>query len=673
MKSRPVQVPWFQELKGSLADTYALPRPFAAPQKESAFLGYYGTKFAPFRRAAIGLGIVMWVVFFGWDFHHYFAEPEVFTPKAIVHLLATRAIGLLALVLTFCFTLRERFNHDRYAHIILINGVVAAHLCIVAMVAIVPAPLNYVYYFSGLYLVLIFQFGFAHLRSRSVLLCTIAGAAAVVFMQFMGTLDIGATFLLPEHFASAVFYYLSICLIGFGICVKFERYARQQFDSESRIAAANEALVQQNALLERSRETNRIKSRALLTAKEEQRERAVRASQDKSKFLASAAHDLRQPMFGLSLSLETLRHALQKEAIADAEKILDTCQGSVKSMVNSFNAILDLSRIESGFVQPEYTDFDLALLLEEIRDEFLQFAVSRSVALRCRCRQGMFVHSDRNMLCRAVKNLVVNGIKYSKPKGGGKAVVILNAIRLPTHLRIDVVDNGIGIPASEWHRIFEPFVQLGIEEPCRQNGLGLGLSIVNAMVSILDEHRLEMKSWVGQGTRFSIEVPKSAQPARDAPVSILASVADAPPSTILNGAYVLLVEDDDRVRGALETLLEQWQVLVESAASLAEFAALIGEVERFPDLVVTDYRLQGQDTGADVLRLMDAAWGARENGQRIPVLLLTGETKAAEICERIGAQAYLVKPVQPAVLQASMKALIWRSRSQAENLRSIPG
>lgn len=666
MSISTARMSWFQELKKGLVQTYTIPAPFADPGREQAFLAYYGAKFAPFRRAAIGLGILMWVVFFGWDFHHYYAEPEAFTRQAITNLLATRLIGLIALVVTFRFTLRERFDNDRYAHIVLLNGIIAAQLCIVAMVAIVPPPLNYIYYFSGLYLVLIFQFGFAHLRSRTVLICTIAGAIAVVLMQVLGMLHVGSEFLLREHFTSAVFYYLSICIIGFGICVKFERYARQQFDSETTIAAANETLIRQNALLERSQETNRTKSRALLAAKEEQRERAVRADQEKSEFLAHAAHDLRQPMFTLGVLLETLRHALEARDLVEAKNSLDDCQRSVGKMVASCNAILDLSRIESGSIQPQYSDFDIAPLLDEIRSELSRFAASRSVELRCRCRPGMSVHSDRNMLSRVVKNLIVNGIKYSKSEGTNRAVVIVKAIRLSTHIRIDVVDNGVGIPGADWKRIFEPFVQLGNSKPSQQKGLGLGLSIVNAMVSILDEHRLEMKSWVGKGTRFSIEVPKAVHAIPAAPEFDIGSASDPMQSSVLCGAYVLLVEDDDTVRKALEGLFAQWQVLVDSAASLDELSAIIDGIERFPDLVVTDYHLPNNETACDVIRLVSDMLCDANRRARTPVLLLTGESKAEQICAYIGANRYLLKPVRPADLQTAMTALIRHTRQEPE-------
>jgi CheY-like chemotaxis protein len=130
---------------------------------------------------------------------------------------------------------------------------------------------------------------------------------------------------------------------------------------------------------------------------------------------------------------------------------------------------------------------------------------------------------------------------------------------------------------------------------------------------------------------------------------------------------VLLVEDDEIVRKALEALFSKWHILVESAADVDALSRLLDELERFPDLVVTDYRLPHDKTASDVVRLVSRALGDENNCPRIPVLLLTGESKADEIYRAIGADRYLTKPVQPADLRESMVDLIWQSRRNASS------
>jgi two-component sensor histidine kinase len=264
------------------------------------------------------------------------------------------------------------------------------------------------------------------------------------------------------------------------------------------------------------------------------------------------------------------------------------------------NAVLDLSRLESGRVVPRYHVFDLRLIIEEAAEQLGPFAKSRGVDLRLRLpRESLVcVRSDAHWLGRAVANLVSNAIKYANTGQTAKPTVIVGVVRSATRARIDVVDNGIGISNAHWEAIFQPFFQVDNPEQDRDKGLGLGLSIVNAVISMLEEHRLELKSAEGLGSRFSVEMPLcGASPEKPSPR--LPARTDADEALQLDGLYVLLVEDDGLVRASTEALLSQWGVLFDSAATFEEYEEILDSLERFPDLIITDFRLRDFKTARE--------------------------------------------------------------------------
>jgi CheY-like chemotaxis protein len=228
--------------------------------------------------------------------------------------------------------------------------------------------------------------------------------------------------------------------------------------------------------------------------------------------------------------------------------------------------------------------------------------------------------------------------------------VIVGVVRSATRARIDVVDNGVGIAPQHWDAIFQPFFQIGNPEQDRDKGLGLGLSIVNAVISMLEEHRIELKSAEGRGSRFSVELPVCGtaveQPA--APVPALSGASSA----TLEGLYVMLVEDDGLVRASTEALLLQWGVLFDSASSYEEFEVLLDEVERFPDLVITDFRLRDFKTAREIAMLATA-----KLGRPCPCLVVTGEPSAT-IVPLACAHDVSSKPVSPAALRSLILSLV---------------
>ena len=211
----------------------------------------------------------------------------------------------------------------------------------------------------------------------------------------------------------------------------------------------------------------------------------------------------------------------------------------------------------------------------------------QGVALRHHWRPDcpVLVRSDRHLLGRVVANLVSNAIKYSDPGKDGRCGVVVGIVCLPNRVRVDVVDNGVGIAEPDWGRVFSPFVQLANPERDREKGVGLGLSIVNAIVILLAGHRLDMRSWEGKGTRFSLELPygdRQPQPALRAELRQPAGVLD------LSGLYVFYVEDDGLVRRSTAALLDALGIRYELFASFEALEAALPEIERDPDLLISD-------------------------------------------------------------------------------------
>ena len=296
-------------------------------------------------------------------------------------------------------------------------------------------------------------------------------------------------------------------------------------------------------------------------------------------------------------------------------------------------------------------------MAEETVEQLAPFAASRGVTLRYSRarRKSALVRTDADWIPRVLSNLVSNGIKYADSAKAGRCTVIVGVVRMPNYVRIDVVDNGIGIASRHWDAIFQPFVQIGNPERDREKGLGLGLSIVNAVVSLLEEHRMELKSIEGRGSRFSVRLPVA-----QAGVEVAVPIADAAPlPASLRGLYVLLVEDDSLVRASMEALFAQWGVLFDSARSLAELERLLHTIERLPDLVISDYRLPELCTAHDVIRLVGA-----QLSRPVPCLVITGEA-GTNLHGALPERCVLGKPLSADALAARMVELADRQQRAA--------
>lgn len=339
------------------------------------------------------------------------------------------------------------------------------------------------------------------------------------------------------------------------------------------------------------------------------REMADRANLAKSRFLATASHDLRQPLQTLSLLNGTLRRVVRDPVAGEAV----TQQGqAIDAMSRLTNALLDISKLESGAIRPDPADFAVAALFEEMRSEFASIAANKGLELRIETGAPS-AHSDPSLVGQILRNLVSNAIKYTH-----RGRVVLRSVAAPTGVRLEVADTGIGIPADHLPYIYDEFYQVGVASNTSREGYGLGLSIVHRLVRLLGL-KLEVNSEVGRGSTFTLEMPAGARAARGGAAAT--SAADRPEARA-GSARILLVDDDVGVRNATAMLLgvEGFEVLC--AASLAEVNQTLQENPGI-DLVIADYHLQKGETGIEVIAAARAV-----AGEHLGAVLVSGDTSS---------------------------------------------
>ena len=341
------------------------------------------------------------------------------------------------------------------------------------------------------------------------------------------------------------------------------------------------------------------------------RETADSANQTKSRFLATASHDLRQPLQTLALLNGAMRRISHDPVIGEA---LAQQEQAISAMTRLLNALLDISKLESGAIKPEITDFTVASVLGELRAEFAELATAKGLELRidpCDDR----VRSDPALVGQILRNLLSNAIKYTR-----EGRVLLRCLREPTRMRLEVLDTGIGIPPQDLPHIFEEFYQIGVPTNASREGYGLGLSIVRRLVELLGL-TIDISSELGKGSGFSLVLPRGEAALGDlTPTTHASSIV---PNRSAVRRRVLLVEDDPAVRGATQLLLKVAGYDTITAATRQE---ALEHAKRRPDLdlVVADYHLASGETGLQVIDSL------RQTLKRsIKAVLITGDTSSA--------------------------------------------
>jgi signal transduction histidine kinase/CheY-like chemotaxis protein len=380
-----------------------------------------------------------------------------------------------------------------------------------------------------------------------------------------------------------------------------------------------------------------LENESLVRELRAQKEAADDANVAKSKFIATASHDLRQPVHALGL----LAGALQGYPMNDEmRRLVGQIGGSVTAMDGLFNSLLDISRLDAGVVETQVEDFSIAALIERVcRDHFAEAEAKglRLVSVSC----SAIVRTDPFLLERILRNLVSNAIRYTDR---GRVLV---GCRRGNGLRIEVWDTGRGVPLKLQREIFREFVQLGNVERDRAKGLGLGLAIVDRLSKLLD-CPVTLRSELGKGSVFEVSVPLAERQLLPAP-----SPQGAPMFATARG-LILVIDDDSVIQSAMRSLLTSWGHEVIAAGSEAEMQDCTATLTRRPNLIICDYRLRDGENGIIAIKRLQSRYD-----DRIPAVLITGDTASDRLREAQESGLILLhKPVAEIKLRATVGNLM---------------
>lgn len=354
------------------------------------------------------------------------------------------------------------------------------------------------------------------------------------------------------------------------------------------------------------------------------------ANAAKTRFLAVASHDLRQPVHALALFTGSLS---RRELDDRTREIAQHIESAVDTLSLQLDALLDISKLDAGIVKPSVTAFDLSAFLERLGEQFAPLAELKRLDLRIDCPPNTGVVTDEILLEQIVRNLLGNAVKYTD-----RGAVSIGARDDGEKVSLTISDTGRGIPAHAQPHVFEEFYQVDNPERDRNRGLGLGLAITKRLVNLLDLP-LAMQSEAGRGTTFTIELRRAARRTESArPMGAILK---------LGGLQVLVVDDEPEVREGMRMLLEDLGCSVVTAEGTQE--ALDSARRVTPDIVLSDLRLRGTDNGLATVRAL------RELVAELPAIVLTGDSGPDRLREAHDANVKLLhKPVRPDTLAAAI-------------------
>jgi signal transduction histidine kinase/ActR/RegA family two-component response regulator len=365
------------------------------------------------------------------------------------------------------------------------------------------------------------------------------------------------------------------------------------------------------------------------------REEAEQANQAKTRFLAAASHDLRQPLQALNLFVNVLS---SRDHDKKTREIVEYIGESTQSLESLLNALLDISKLEAGLVVPKFGDVRVEELFSRLENHFAPLAAAKGLKLKVK-PLPLVLRTDPTLIENIMRNLLANAVRYTQ-----KGRIVVRCQEVDGSAALAVEDTGPGIPEDQRETVFREFARLDRgREGERDDGLGLGLAIVDRLARLLN-HRVGISSSNGHGSVFVVEVPVSGNVERKAKPDKLDAAERGPDSR------VLVIDDEPDVLRAMRVQLEEWGYSVETASSLDQALEIISPAGSAIKLILADYRLGGGVTG------VQAIGAIREQlGDDVPGLLITGNTAPDQLREaQSSGLRFLHKPVPPAILHRAV-------------------
>ncbi|MDQ3202311.1 MAG: hybrid sensor histidine kinase/response regulator, partial [Pseudomonadota bacterium] len=359
---------------------------------------------------------------------------------------------------------------------------------------------------------------------------------------------------------------------------------------------------------------------------------AESANQSKTRFLAAVSHDLMQPLNAARLFSAALSH--QDDGLSnEAQKLVRHLDSSLRSAEDLISDLLDISRLENGKINPDPQAFAINELFDVLAAEFKALAGEQGLDFRVR-GSTLRVYSDIKLLRRILQNFLTNAFRYAR------GPVLLGVRRREGQLCLEVWDRGPGIALDKQKVIFEEFKRLDSHQTRAEKGLGLGLAIADGLCRVLG-HTLQVRSWEGRGTVFSVSVPLAR-------AQTVAPVANSEINgKLLSGAQVLCIDNEDSILIGMNSLLTRWGCQVWTARNRAECAQLLDAGMR-PQVALVDYHLDHGETGTELM-----AWLRTRLGEPVPGVVISADGRPEMVAQVHAAGLdYLPKPVKPAALRA---------------------
>ena len=647
----PVRMPRWQALR--------VPQAFD-PELETAYSRDHVSQMEPIRRTATALVLVIWGAFIFVDL--YFASHSPEYREISPWLIAIRVLTFFMILgCAYHFFTDPRVNEVvGYADRVLLITTSLTYCAICLIAVLVPAPFDQLYFYNAMIVVIVGSFVLYSLRSREagILACvhTVLSVATVVWCHYGKTasLVMEEARLVP---ITTVMKMITTILICYASSLLLEAYARRIFLGKHMLTRQSHAMFlhgkemeELNCELERSSQEAQARLQAVIELKEKLQRETERRIRDKSHFIASAVHDLRQPVQAVMTALYPVSHALDQGDRKAVDELLELSKQAVSTLNDQLQAILDLSRLESGIVRPNLEIVDIRQETAAIFESWESPSAEQRVRLELELpepEQRAIARTDTSFFRRIVSNLISNGIKYSASNRPGGAFVRVKLQLLPERLSVQVIDNGVGIEQTmiDSGQIFAPFFQANNTRSQGSKGVGLGLTIVNALTSLLPDHGLRVHSRLGEGSTFTLEMPRTEADLPDIDPERVQSMD----SSGLAGRYIILLEDDDLVRQATAHLLNIIGIHCDAYESFEGFAHALVTLERTPDVVLSDFRLPNGRSAIDVLEAL------KELGGNVPLVVFSGEAMDLSSLPGLENVPVLRKPLAVEVLVRTLR------------------